>query len=87
MLRQALAHTCMPRTRPPAREGGARCGRTWCTVQAVTDVTGTAVAGALGLGGTGRSEPCAPGGTAYSLDSGAYMFQVCRAPVATVLFC
>jgi hypothetical protein len=51
----------------------------------VTDVTGTAVAGAPGLGGTGRSEPCAPGGTAYSLDSGAYTFQVCCAPLAAPL--
>ena len=57
-------------TPPPA------CCRSWCRVQAVTDVSGTAVAGAKGRGASGASQPCLPGGTAYSLDSGTYLFQV-----------
>ena len=44
-------------------------------MQAVTDVSGTAVAGALGRGANNMRQLCSPGGTAYSLDSGTYIFQ------------
>ena len=46
-------------------------------MQAVTDVSGTAVAGAQGRGASGVRQLCLPGGTAYSLDSGTYIFQAC----------
>ena len=44
-------------------------------MEAVTDVSGTAAAGASGRGATGLAAACAPGGAAYSLDSGTYLFQ------------
>ncbi|KAK9836281.1 hypothetical protein WJX81_001826 [Elliptochloris bilobata] len=50
-----------------------------CQMSAVTDVSGTAMAGATGRGATGVSLPCSPAGTAYSLDSGTYIFQVMAA--------
>lgn len=53
----------------------AGCRRSWCRVQAVTDVSGTAVAGAQGRGADNVRQLCSPGGTAYSLDSGTYTFQ------------
>ena len=44
-------------------------------MQAVTDVSGTAVAGTQGRSASGVRQLCSPGGTAYSLDSGTYIFQ------------